>query len=157
MCIASKQASERMFIKVAPCAESAAGEVLPDRPASATLPEDDAADQAEQESQMRACRARMVELLQPGETVLDALRRLAVQPSSEASQVWPHVSSPGAVLTVALGMHAPYKQDKARQSNIVTALPNTVRAAQVLAAGQLFTAMRRRLVFQCSAIQLVLW
>ena len=61
-------------------AESAGGDVLSEAPAHAAESAPAAMEEdAAQEGQLRACKTRMVELLLPGETVFDALRRLAVR------------------------------------------------------------------------------
>ena len=81
------------FILVTTCnspsffnAENAEGEALLQAPAG-TSSVGPAVEVGESDSQMQAYRARLVELLHPGETVLDALRRLALNGSPEHSQV----------------------------------------------------------------------
>lgn len=68
-------------------AENAAADVLPEPGAEPSTSATAAADATAQESQMRVCKARLVELLQPGENALDALRRLAVHTEPEGSSV----------------------------------------------------------------------
>lgn len=71
-------------------AETVMGDILPELPAAGGAAAQAAAvaeEDGQSEEQMRAWRARLVDLLAPGETVLDALRRMAVRSSPDQAPV----------------------------------------------------------------------